>query len=198
MCFACISVRRPMSLCVCKYISFLHFFLRLKVTLIITIHIFRCFFASILFATRIYLSLFITLFFTLPLSASSLPLNLYRSGSRRSLLSHTHAPRSRSPSLHARKYTTRARARAYTSKEIPILAGPTFSLSIFLFDVKPALTFRRFRPTLHMHTHIHTYLLAHTYTNSHTSVYRDIGAWARSHTRAKHSENTRVCICNIP
>ena len=152
----------------CKYISFLHFFLRLKVTLIITIHIFRCFVASILFATRIYLSLFITLFFTLPLSASSLPLNLYRSASRRSLLSHTFHSRAAltlSLSTRSQVHNARARARSYTSKEIPIFAGPTFSSSIFLFDVKPALTFRRFCPTLHMHTHIltrsHIQKLAH-------------------------------------
>lgn len=76
------------------------------------------------------------------------------------------------------------RARAYTFKEIPILAGPTFSLSIFLVDVKPALTFRRFRHTLHMHTRIHTYSLTrslahsltHTHILAHTSLYWDVGA----------------------
>lgn len=115
MCFACISVRRRMRLCVCKYIPFLHFFFRLKVTLIITIHIFRCFVASTLFATRFYLSLFITLFLTLPLSASSLPLNLYRSASRRSLLSHTfHSRAALTLSLSTRSQVHNARARAPT------------------------------------------------------------------------------------
>lgn len=94
------------------------------------------------------------------------------------------------------------RARAYTFKEIPMLAGPTFSLSIFLFDAKPALTFRRSPHTLRMHTNIHAYSLAHSHTHAHThshaGVYRDVGAWARSHTRTKHSENTRVCVRNIP
>lgn len=104
---------------VCKYIPFLHSFFRLKVTLIITIHIFRCFVASSLLATRFYLSLFITFFLALPLTASSLPLNLSIALRPVVLFSRTHsthAPRSRSPSLHARKYRTRARASTLLKK----------------------------------------------------------------------------------
>lgn len=87
-----------------------------------------------------------------------------------SSLAHTPLTR-RAHALPLYTLASTQRARAYTFKEIPILAGPTFSLSIFLVDVKPALTFRRASHTLHMHTRIHAYSLARSLTHSHTHTH---------------------------